>query len=179
MESVAREPITRERALELFGKIESLHKAKDRALVTSVYTEDVLIEDDGGTKTVNGAAEAEEFLTTVWRAFPDFAVEIVEGPFLSDTCFSVHGRISGTMEGRLDPPGLSPTGTRMTAEFGGFYVPEGDRIRRVRVIMNATDIAAQLGALPGPGSPAERLGLVLQRVTAARMRRRGATASGD
>lgn len=169
--------MTRERALELFGRIQAVHEVKDTALVTTTYTEDVVIEDDGGTGTVNGAAEAGEFFATVWRAFPDFAVEILEGPYLSDTGFAVHGRISGTMTGRLDPPGLAPTGTRMTAEFGGFYEPEGDRIRRVRVIMNSTDIATQLGALPGPGSPAERLGLVFQRVTAARMRRRGATGS--
>jgi predicted ester cyclase len=172
LESLTQAPLTRERALELFGKIDALHRSKDPSLITTVYTEDVLIEDDGGTQTVRGAAEAEAFLASVWRAFPDFGVEIIEGPYLSEGGFAVHGRIRGTMEGPLDPPGLAPTGTRMSAEFGGFYEPEGDRIRRVRVIMNATEIATQLGALPEPGSPGERIGVLVQRVTAWRMRRR-------
>ena len=172
VEGAVAEGLTEARALELFERIAELHRQKDPDRITEVYTEDVAVDDDGGTAPVRGAEDMREFLMSVWRAFPDFGVEIVEGPFLGAGGFAVRGRIFGTMTGPLSPPGLAPTGTRMEAEFGGFYVPEGDRLRRVRVIMNAREIATQLGTLPAPGSPAERAGLVLQRATAAWMRRR-------
>jgi SnoaL-like protein len=171
---VAGERLSHERALELFRRISDLHDEHDSAGVRTAFTEDAVYEDDGAPEPVRGHAELERFFSGVWRAFPDFRVELLEGPYLSEdgSGFAVLGRISGTMTGPLDPPGLAPTGTRIEAEFAGFYEPGGNRIRRGRIVMNVNDFATQLGAAPKPGSGGERLGVLLQRLQARRTRRR-------
>jgi len=172
----ATESLTQERALELFHRIRDVHAARDPARVKTAFTDDVVYDDDGWPEPVRGHAELERFFSAVWRAFPDFSVELLEGPYLlDDNRFAVRGRISGTMKGPLTPPGLAPTGSKMSVEFGGFYEPDGDRVRRGRVIMNQNEVAIQLGVLPDVGSRAERAGVWVQRLRARGLRRRAAT----
>jgi predicted ester cyclase len=169
----ATEPLTRDRALELFGLIQRVHAERDPALVAEAFTPDVVYEDDGWPEPARGHDEVARFFAAVWRAFPDFEVELVDGPYLlgDGSGFALRGRIGGTMKGPLDPPGLAPTGTRLDVEFGGFYEHDGHRVRRGRVILDQNAVATQLGALPPRGSFAERAGLVVQRLQAIRMRR--------
>jgi predicted ester cyclase len=166
--------LTPELAAAIFERIREVHARHDPAGVRSVYTEDVVVDDDGGSGTVRGHAEMEQFMRTVWRAFPDFWVELVEGPYVSadGRGFAALGRLGGTMEGPLDPPGLAPTGTRVSTDFAGFYECDGDRVRRARIVMDTTDLAVQLAAVPAPGSRGERMAVRLQRLQAPLVRRR-------
>lgn len=169
-EQIAAEPdqLTHDRASELFTRIYERLNERDPAHVPSLFTEDVIFEDDAWPETVRGHAEMRRFLAAVWRAFPDFRFQLVEGPYLTEDgrAAAARVRVAGTMGGPMDPPGFAPTGKHMSTEYGGFYEFEGDRIRRGRVILNMSAVAVQLGALPAPGSRGERLAVVAQRLKA-------------
>jgi steroid delta-isomerase-like uncharacterized protein len=173
--TAAPEQLTHERARELFERAYALLNEHDPAHIPTIFTEDVVFEDDAWPETVRGHAEMRRFMETLWRAFPDFRFELVDGPFLSEEGrAAAHVRVTGTMTGSFDPPGFAPTGTRVSSEYGGFYEFDGDRIRRARIIVNMNDSASQLGAAPKPGSRGERLVVLMQRLQARRMRRRAA-----
>lgn len=174
--TTARERLTHERAPELLQRIYDMLNEHDPAHIPAMFTEDVVFEDDASPETVRGHAGMERFLGMIWRAFPDFRFELVQGPYLSEDGrgAAARVRVSGTMNGPLDPPGFAPTRTRMSTEYGGFYELDGDRISRGRIILNMNDSASQLGAAPPAGSPGERLVVWMQRLQASRMRRRAA-----
>jgi ketosteroid isomerase-like protein len=171
--------MTPERALAAFEALADVHHSQDAARLRAVFTEDIEYDDDGWPETARGHAELLTFFRALWAAFPDFRVEIVGGPYVSGDRrgFSVHGRISATMEGSLTPPGLAPTGGRISSDFGGFYELEGERIRRGRVILNTYELGTQMGASPQPGSAGERLVVAFQRLQARRLRRRNRRAA--
>ena len=169
------EQLTHEHAGELFERAYALLNEHDLAHIPTIFTEDVVFEDDAWPETVRGHAEMKRFLGALWRAFPDFRFELLDGPFVSEEGrAAARVRATGTMTGPFDPPGFAPTGTRMSTEYGGFYEFDGDRIRRARIIVNMNDSASQLGAAPKPGSRGERLVVLMQRLQARLMRRRAA-----
>jgi hypothetical protein len=77
------------------------------------------------------------------------------------------------MTGDLDPPGFAATNGRVATEFAGFYELSGDKLRAGRVIMDTTDLGRQIGAVPPPGSGAERVVTALQRLRVRATRMRG------
>ncbi len=165
--------LTHERAREIFQRAYDLLNEHDPAHVLAVFTEDLVFEDDAAPETVRGHEDMRRFLTSLWTAFPDFRFELLQGPYLTkDGGAAVNARVTGTMTGPLDPPGFAPSGRRLSVEYGGFYELEGDRIRKARVIINMSDAAVQLGALPPPGSVAEKLAVRIQRLQARFQRRR-------
>jgi len=168
------EALTHARAARLFSTITDLHANRDPGAVAKVFTADAVYDDSSWPGPAHGHDEIVRLLTTVWRAFPDFRVELVSGPFLAEdgTGFAVRGRVVGTMTGPLDPPGLAPTHTTMSTEYAGFYRFEGEQLQYGRVILDTSDVAGQLGALPPPGSAGERLGVWVQRLQARRLRAR-------
>lgn len=170
----APEGLTHERAREIFERAYDVLNEHDLERIGEVFTEDVVFEDDAWPETLHGHAGIRELLGALWRAFPDFRFELAAGPYLGEDGHSaaLKARTTGTMTGPFDPPGFAPTGGRMTTEYAGFYELEGDRIRRARVIVNMNDAAAQLGAAPRPGSGAERVVVLMQRLRA-RFARRG------
>ena len=160
-------------ANEFLDRYLGLLNERDVRHIPTLYTADIEFQDDGWPEIVHGHAEMERFLSTLWHAVPDCHFEILEGPYLS-----AHGRrlaarlrVSGTASGPLAPPGYAPTDGRVATEIGAFYELEGDRVKRARIIINMNDIGIQLGAAPAPGSRGERLVVVMQRLTARRMRR--------
>ena len=105
---------------------------------------------------------------------PDLRFELVDGPFVagSGRRAAVRVRFTGTALGPIDPPGFAPTGRPVTGEFAGFYEFDGQRLSYGRIITDTSRFAVQVGALPAPGSPAERVALWLQRLQARRLRQR-------
>ena len=157
------ERLTHERAREVFQRAYDLLNETDPAHVPAVFTEDVVFVDEAPPETVRGHEDMRRFLASLWTAFPDFRFELVQGPYLAATAdAAVRARVTGTMQGRLDPPGFLPTGARLEIEYGGFYELEGERIRRGRIILNMSDAAVQIGALPAPGSRGERMAVLAQ-----------------
>ncbi len=168
------ESLTHERARALFERAYELLNTRDTARMPEIFTEDIVFVDDAWPETVRGHAEMKRFLGALWTAFPDFRFEMIDA-YLGEAegSAAAHVRVSGTMNGPLDPPGFAPTGRPLATEYGGFYEFDGERIKRGRIIVNMNDAATQLGALPPPGSRGERAAVMVQRVQAALMRRRG------
>jgi steroid delta-isomerase-like uncharacterized protein len=170
----AAEPLSQEHARDLFRRWYEVLNARDPKRVAEVFTEDVVFVDDAWPETVRGHGEMKRFLGAIWTAFPDFRFELVEAyPGADGATAAAHVRVSGSMDGPLDPPGFAPTGRRLATDYGGFYEIDGERIRRGRIIVNMNDAAVQLGALPPPGSRGERAAVMVQRLQARLMRRRG------
>ena len=168
--------LAHEDAAQTFQRFYDLLNEHDPAHIPAIFTEDLVFEDDAWPETIRGHAEMNTFLSSIWRGFPDFRFQIVEGPFLSEDGrrAALRVRVTGTALGPLDPPGFAPTGRVMSTEYGGFYELEDGRIKRARIILNMNDAGVQLGALPPQGSMGERLAVGLQRLKAGWMRRRPA-----
>ena len=168
------ERLSHEAARELFEHMYDLLNERDVRHIPALFTEDVVFEDDAWPETVRGHGDMERFLSSLWRAVPDFRFELVEGPYPAEEGrrAAVRVRAGGTASGPFDPPGFAPTGGRLVTEYGGFYEFDGDRVRHARVIVNMNDVGIQIGAAPAPGSVGERLAVRMQRLTARRMRRR-------
>ena len=167
------ESLTHERARALFGRAYEQLNTREIKRVPEVFTEDIVFQDDAWPETVRGHAEMKRFLGALWTAFPDFRFELIDA-YLGEAegSAAAHVRVSGTMNGPLDPPGFAPTGRRLVTDYGGFYQFEGERISRGRIIVNMNDAATQLGALPPPGSRGERAAVMAQRLQARLMRAR-------
>ncbi|MGH2963109.1 MAG: nuclear transport factor 2 family protein [Solirubrobacterales bacterium] len=171
------EPHTSESARAIIQRLKRVFNERDVAGVAAVYTEDIEYDDDAWPEPVKGHAGVERLFGALWRMESDCRFELVDGPYLSEDGgrVAVRWRVVGTMTGPWDvpeSPALAPTGGAFAGEIGGFYELEGDRIRRGRVIANQLEMGIQFGAMPPPGSRAQRLGAAMQRLNARRMRRR-------
>ena len=161
--TVSHEQLTHERAREILQRAYGLINEHDPANVPTIFTEDIVFEDDAAPETVRGHEDMRRFLASMWTAFPDFRLELLQGPYLAqDGGVAAQLRMTGTMKGKLDPPGFLPTGAPVSIELGAFYEFEGERIRRARLILNMTDAGVQIGALPAPGSAGEKVAVFAQ-----------------
>ncbi len=161
-------------ARAIFERLAEVHHSQDPTRLPAVVTEDVVYDDDGLPEPARGRAQLEAFFGGVWRAFPDFRLELIQGPFLSPDAdgFALLGEVRGTMQGPLVPPGLAPTGGAIATSFAGFYQVDDGLIRRARIVIDTYELATQLGASPEPDSVGERLVVASQRLRARRLRRR-------
>src|SRR4051794_15798685 len=48
----------------------------------ALMTDDVIYDDAAWPERMHGHDEVRPFLASIWRAFPDLELEVVEGPFL-------------------------------------------------------------------------------------------------
>jgi steroid delta-isomerase-like uncharacterized protein len=116
--------------------------------------------------------EASKRTVSLYRgAFPDLRI-VIEDVIAADDKVVLRWRSEGTHRGELE--GLAPTNAR--ASVTGISI---DRWENGKVVETWTEwdnlgLARQLGAAPPEGSMGEKLGMRMQRLTARRMRRRGA-----
>jgi steroid delta-isomerase-like uncharacterized protein len=95
------------------------------------------------------------FGNMLFRAFPDFAMEVVDMVAYGDKA-AVRWRATGTFTGPARFEGLEPNGARMEIEGLDMLTIRDGLIRENRAYTNATEIARQLGAMPAAGSPGEK-----------------------
>jgi steroid delta-isomerase-like uncharacterized protein len=143
--------------------------------ILALCAEDVRIEDPGLAQTATGREAVRAFFGQTWNAFPDLRFSRPDTPYLvaPDAPVAIARWIAkGTMGGRLEPPGYAPTNSPV--EFHGVDIWEFNDgvLTRWEGIYDVLSIARQIGALPPQGSPGERLGALLQRIGASRMRRK-------
>ncbi len=135
--------------------------------VVSMHTPDALWEDPSLAAPVTGRAAIGEHLRAVFEAFPDLRfqedVEIYEG---APEQAASRWRFTGTMEGRIDPPGFGPTGKRATVSGACFYGFEEGLLSRHRLVYDALAMLEQLGIIPTPESTHARVNASLQRAGA-------------
>ena len=118
---------------------------------------------------VRGVEGFRGFAEDLFGAFPDLRMSVIDTIAQAD---QVASRIEMTGTHRGELMGYAPTGARVAVTFlaieryaDGLCVEEW---------VNSDDLALsrQIKALPQPGSPAERLGMALHRLSARRMRKR-------
>jgi predicted ester cyclase len=163
--------------------IERLHaavNAHDAEAVAALCAEGIVWNDPAAGRPLHGREAVRRFHRDVmFRALPDVHLEVAEGPYLSadGSHIALRLRISGTMEGPLDPPGFGPTGANLefeTAEFSHFQ--DGLLIHH-RVVLDMLEIARQIGAAPKAGAPLDRMNIAFQRIAAWRLRHSGRRAA--
>lgn len=142
--------------------------------ILELCAEEIRMDDPGLAETATGKRAVSDFFERTWKAFPDLRFARPDPPYLVGAEAPVavaRWSARGTMSGPIDPPGYVPTNSPV--EFHGVDVWEfSDGLLRCwDGIYDVAEIGRQIGALPGPGTRAERLGARLQRLTARRMRR--------
>jgi predicted ester cyclase len=154
--------------------------ARDLDRFTALLTEDVYWHDLGMLHPPAVGREAvRRFSESVLRAFPDFHYQIRHPICVAEggTRCVVPWTITATNTGPLEPPGLAPTGRRVS--FSGFDFMElrGPLVAHIETRFDVADVAEQLTGLrlrPRAGSWVERCLVLAQRCVAAWARRRGA-----
>ncbi|MFA9400342.1 MAG: ester cyclase [Acidobacteriota bacterium] len=115
----------------------------------------------GGRSRIVGVAELtapdgnREWFGALFRAFPDFEMK-VESIIAEDNRASVHWSATGTFSGTGKFEGLKPNGARVEIEGIDHLTIEDGQIQQLTAVLNAADLARQLGAMPPTGSVAEK-----------------------
>ncbi len=133
--------------------------------VTALCTEDVVWDDPLTERPERGRAAVATYLESVWRTFPDLTFTWPEGPFCSydGAKLACHWRLTGTMLGRVDP-GFAPTGRSVAADGVDLLELRDGLVCNYVGFFDARGMAQQIGLLPAPGSPGERLAVMVQRI---------------
>lgn len=137
-------------------------------------TDDIVFVDAAFPEPFHGPTAFRAALDSVFQAFPDLRYEPVGEPFISLDGATAATRVhfTGTMQGRLEPPGFAPTGTPIDFRGVELFEFRDHKAQRVELLFNVMELGVQIKAAPAPGSGAEKLGLVLQRVQARATRRK-------
>lgn len=141
--------------------------AHDADRLVACMTPDVVYDDVAWPTQMRGHDDVRAFVASAWRATPDLAFEIVEGPYVHPDRpkAAFHWRGTGTMTGPLDPPGLAPTGRSFVIEGADFHEYRDGRLARLRIDADILEMSRQLGLFPARGSRAERAIAAIQRLT--------------
>lgn len=138
-----------------------------------LMTEDIVYDDSAWPTTMRGHGDVRTFLDWTWRAMPDLAFEVLDGPYLApgEPKAAFWWKGTGTLTGPLDPPGFAPTGARVEFEGADFHEYRDGRVARLRVAFDMADVSRQIGLAPKAGSQAEKAAATAQRL-AMRVRER-------
>lgn len=149
--------------------------AHDADGFVALMTEDVSIENSVAPAPMSGRAEAKAFYINLWKSFPDLTLDLMDGPFLHPHAprISLNWLGAGSQTGRLDPPGLAPTGKRVEFDVREILEIRDGLVSRIRIVVDMADVMRQLGLLPAPGSRGERAIAMMQRLQVKLSRRHG------
>ena len=117
--------------------------------------------EPGGTGEIYGLVELRvpdtyrDWFGNVFRAFPDFKLEIVE-LIASDEKAVVRWQATATFNGTARFEGLKPNGAGVTIRGCDVLTVREGRIQHNDAYLNGIELARQLGALPPAGSAADR-----------------------
>jgi predicted ester cyclase len=147
--------------------------ARDLDAMTGFY-------EPGGTGEIHGLVELvvphsyRAWFTNLFAAFPDFRFEILDIVAEGEKA-AVRWRATGTFDGNTQFEGADPTGARVDLSGCDLLTIRNGKIQRNDAYMNGAQMAQQLGALPLPGSFAEKatLAALNLRTRLARALRRG------
>jgi hypothetical protein len=141
-----------------------------------MLTDDAVMTDPALPKPARGKAEVRAALEGLLHAIPDFHVDAytVHAALDGSPQLLNHWLASGTFTGPMNPPGFAPTNTRVTFEGASRLRFRGDALSEVHFLYDLMALGRQIGGAPEPGSGPERLGVLMQRLAARRMRRRAA-----
>ena len=116
--------------------------------ITEVLTDTAEFDDDFVPGAVfHSANEVRDVFSAMWHAFPDLKFTILNGPYFDDAAGQsmVHGRITGTLTEALPDFGLIKVGGEIDQEYMALYSGSGAQLSYVRVCLNRSVTAGQLG----------------------------------
>lgn len=161
-----------ERARDLRARVAKLITDQDLDGFAEMCTDDVVFVDPAFPEPFMGRSAVIEALRTIFAAFPDLVYEPVGDPLVGeDETIGTRVHLTGTMRGPLDPPGFAPTHQPIDLHGFELYTLDGDRLERLELFIDTLELGRQVGAVPTAGSPGDRIGVLLQRLTAWRARR--------
>ncbi len=137
----------------------------------SLMAKDVVWDYAGEARVLHGREEMRKWATAVWKAFPDFKVELAEPIYeQGESCrLAAHVHVEATWHGKLDPPGFAPTHRHLCLDAIDL-VEVRDRLIHSIVsrfdTLRAAEMLGLLPARPAPGSTRERLTVLFQSATA-------------
>jgi steroid delta-isomerase-like uncharacterized protein len=152
-------PVDREWLEGFLEKWEAAWDTHDPDQVLALMTDDVVYEDSGWPKAMRGHAEVREFLEYVWTGMPDTHFEAIDGPYLhpDEPKVSFYWRGTGTNTGRIDPPGIAPTGKAVEFYGADFHEYRDGKVANLKIVFDMADLMREFGVLPPPGSREERM----------------------
>ncbi len=167
--------LSHDRARNLANRFINAWNSRDPAAILTFAAQDVEFRAPPLGPVRRGRQELREWLETVFRALPDVRFEMVGEPLVSldSSRVAIEWKLEGTFTGPYEPPGFAPTGQRLRDH--GVSVLELNEDGEIRYWLMPSDmmgVGRQMGAVPTEGSLADRMGLWMQRRTAARMRRK-------
>jgi predicted ester cyclase len=154
---------------DLIARVLAAFNAHDAEGFAGVMAEDIVFEHSAAPEPIHGRAQVSAFyVDTIWRAFPDLTLELVDGPFFHPHAprVSMNWLATGTQTGLLDPPGLAPTGKRATIDVREIAEIRNGLVSRIRIKVDMLDVMRQLGVFPASGSRGERAMAMMQRLQA-------------
>ncbi len=116
--------------------------------IADVVREDVTVHDDLlAGHFVRGADEFRAMFEGLWKAVPDLIFAEIHDPFLADGAprCAVHGRITGTLVHEFATFGWTRVGGSIDVEYMAVYEIAGDRISHIRLCLDPTIAARQVG----------------------------------
>ena len=134
--------------------------------VLALMDAQIVYDDSAWPTTMRGHAEVREFIESSWRAFPDLRFEIADGPYVeaNESKAAFYWKGYATHTGRIEPPGLAPTGKQVEMEGVDLHEYRDGKLARLHIIFDLADMMRQLGVLPEPGTRAERLTMRLANI---------------
>jgi steroid delta-isomerase-like uncharacterized protein len=143
--------------------------------IIAFCAEDIRFTDPSLAEPGTGRTALRPFFEGLWRAIPDLRFTRPDPPYLflaaDGEAAVVRWVAAGTMTGRFDPPGYAPTNGAVRFHGVDIWRFEDGLLSEWEGIYDMIEIGRQVGALPPAGSRGERLGVLLQRLGARRMRR--------
>ena len=169
-------PVDEVAVSNVIPRVVAAFNAHDADGFVAVMTEDVVFEHSAAPAPMHGRAEVSAFYAnTIWKAFPDLTLELMDGPFFHPHAprISLNWLAAGTHTGPLAPPGLAPTGKRVEMDVREIAEIRNDGlVSRIRLVVDMADVMRQLGVFPAPGSHGERAIAMMQRLQMKLSRRR-------
>jgi SnoaL-like domain len=116
--------------------------------IADVVTDDVIVHDDLFVDhIIRGSGEFRAAFEDLWKAVPDLRFTEMHDPFLADGAprCAVHGRMTGTLVSEFSTFGWTRVGGSFDVEYMAVYEVAVDRISYIRLCLNPTIAAAQVG----------------------------------
>lgn len=172
--SAAFEELSPERVEQFAQQFLDAWNSHDPSRLVALSNPDVRWEDpyiEGGRLV--GHQALSEWLTSVWRSMPDLTFEVVGSLHLAldRRSVMVGWRGVATMTGELTPPGFAPTNGRVEMLGADTHWFQDGKLAHVLTVTDVMAVGRQIGAAPQPGSRAEHLGVVMQRLAARKLRK--------
>ena len=140
----------------------------DPGQVCELMTDDVVYNDSAWPKEMHGHSDVREFLEYTWAGMPDTRFRSTDGPYLhpAEPKAAFYWRGTATQTGRIEPPGLNPTGKSVDFNGADFHEYRDGKVARLTIVFDMADVMRQLGVLPSPNGREERMMAKLTNVRA-------------